>query len=267
VRGGFAFETAETRAPGHATALATEAARAGVGLVVAVGGDGTLNEVVNGLVPVRREHPVTVGALMTGRGRDACRNLGLLRDPRHAAGRLLNGRVVERDVGLAHWPGGERFFLGWAGAGFDAVVAARAGRRGGRLAYLRAVLESLRDYRPVETTVTLDEGGSWTGPTASVVVCNGGSFGGGMRIAPAALTDDGLLDVVRLGALGRTELARWLPTVFWGGHLANPKIRTARALRVRVVASAPVLVQVDGELGAHTPLDVSILPAALRLLV
>jgi YegS/Rv2252/BmrU family lipid kinase len=247
--------------------LAEEAARAGVPLVVAVGGDGTLNEVVNGLVPLRREHPVTVGALMTGRGRDACRNLGLVRDPRHAARRLLEGHVVRRDVGLARWPAGERFFLGWAGAGFDAVVAARAGRRGGRLAYLRAVLTSLRDYRPVETTVRLDGVDTWAGSTASVVVCNGGSFGGGMRIAPAARADDGLLDVVRLGALGRAELAWWLPTVFWGGHLANPNIQTGRASRVRVAASAPIPVQLDGELGAHTPLDVSILPGALRLLV
>jgi diacylglycerol kinase (ATP) len=118
-----------------------------------------------------------------------------------------------------------------------------------------------------ETTVSLDGVDTWAGPTASVVVCNGRSFGGGMRIAPAALADDGLLDVVRLGALGRTELARWLPTVFWGGHLANRKIRTARATTVRVMAPTALPVQLDGELGAHTPLEVSILPAALRLLV
>jgi YegS/Rv2252/BmrU family lipid kinase len=257
----------ETRGPGHAGTLAEEAARAGVPLVVAVGGDGTLNEVVNALVPLRQEHPVTVGALMTGRGRDACRNLGLARDPRRAARRLLDGRVVERDVGLARWPAGERFFLGWAGAGFDAVVAARAGGRGGRLAYLRAVLASLRDYRTVETAVSLDGVDTWAGPTASVVVCNGESFGGGMRIAPAARADDGFLDVVRLGALGRAELARWLPTVFWGGHLANPKIQTGRAIRVRIATAAPIPVQLDGELGAHTPLDVSIYPNALRLLI
>jgi len=124
--------------------------------VVAVGGDGTLNEVVNGLVPLREEYPVTVGALMTGRGRDACRNLGLTRDPRRAARRLAEGRVVSLDVGLARWPGGHRYFLGWAGAGFDAVVAERAGGRGGRLTYVRAVLTSLRDFRPVEMAVSLD---------------------------------------------------------------------------------------------------------------
>jgi diacylglycerol kinase (ATP) len=100
------------------------------------------------------------------------------------------------------------------------------------------------------------------------VVCNGAWFGGGMRIAPAARPDDGLLDVVLLGALGRAELARWLPTVYWGGHLANPRIRAWRATRVRLTAAAPTPVQLDGELlGARTPLDISIYPGALRLVI
>jgi diacylglycerol kinase (ATP) len=262
-----AFEVVETRARGDATALAAEAARAGVSLVVAVGGDGTLNEVVNGVMPLRAEYPVTVGALMTGRGRDACRNLGLARDPGRAARRLAEGRVVALDVGLARWPGGCRYFLGSAGAGFDAVVAERAGARGGRLIYPRAVLTGLRDYRPIEIAVRLDDADAWAGPAASVVVCNGAWFGGGMRIAPGARPDDGLLDVVRLGALGRLELARWLPTVYWGGHLANPRISLRRAARVRVDAPAPLPVQLDGEPGAHGPLDIEICPGALRLLV
>ena len=116
-------------------------------------------------------------------------------------------------------------------------------------------------------TVRLDDVDTWAGPAASVVVCNGAWFGGGMHIAPGARPDDGLLDVVRLGALGRLELARWLPTVYWGGHLANSRIAIRRAARVRVDAPAPLPVQLDGELGAHTPLDIEIHPGALRLLI
>src|SRR5712692_9638147 len=97
-----------------------------------------------------------------------------------------------------------------------------SGSRGGRVTYLRAALTSLRDYRPVEMAVSLDGADAWAGPAASVVVCNGASFGGGMRIAPSARPDDGLLDVVWLGVVGRLELARWLPTVYWGGHLPIP---------------------------------------------
>lgn len=125
--------------------------------MVAVGGDGTLNEVVNGLAPLRAEHPVTAGALMTGRGRDACRNLGLARDPRRAVRRLAEGHVVALDLGLARWPGGHRYFLGSAGAGFDVVVAERARARGGRLVYPRAVLTSLRDYQPAEIAMRLGD--------------------------------------------------------------------------------------------------------------
>jgi len=187
-----------------------------------------------GLVPLREAHPVIIGALMTGRGRDACRNLGLARHPRRAARRLAHGRVISLDVGVARWPGGQRYFLGWAGVGFDAVVAERAGARGGRLAYLRAVLTSLRDYRPAEMAVGLDGADVWAGPAASVVVCNGASFGGGMRIAPGARPDDGVLDVVRLGALGRAELARWLR-----GHQRSRFLLTAPPLRLPGAVGSP----------------------------
>ena len=257
----------ETRGSGHATALADEAARAGVPLVVAVGGDGTLNEVVNAVAPLRATHPVTVGAVMTGRGRDACRNLGLLRDPHRAVRRLVDGQVVSRDLGLATWPGGRRFFAAAVGVGFDAVVVRRAGTRGGRLRYLAAVLASVRDYRPSTAVVDGPAGTSWTGAAASVIVCNGSHLGGGMRIAPAARVDDGLLDVVVLGDLGRAELVRWLPTVFWGGHLANRKVRSWRAPAFRVDMAGASSLQLDGELGGGLPVEISAQPAALRLLV
>jgi diacylglycerol kinase family enzyme len=257
----------ETRGPGHATTLAGEAARAGVPLVVAVGGDGTLNEVVNGVVPLRESHPTTVGAVMTGRGRDACRNLGLLRDPRRALRRLAEGHVVSRDLGLATWPGGRRFFIAAVGVGFDAVVVRRAGTAGGRLRYLAAVLASLRDYRPSRTVVDGPGGESWTGEAASVLVCNGSHLGGGMRIAPVARVDDGMLDVVVLGGLGRAELALWLPTVFWGGHLANRKVRSWSGAAFRVDMTGASSLQIDGELAGGLPLEISAQAGALRLLV
>ena len=266
-RRALAFEAVETHKPGHATALAEEGARAGVPLVVAVGGDGTLNEVVNGVVPLRHTHPVTVGAVMTGRGRDACRNLGLLQNPHEAVRRLVDGHAVSRDLGLATWPGGRRFFIAAVGVGFDAVVVRRAGARGGRLRYLGAVLASLRDYRPCPVVVDGAAGASWTGHAASVIICNGSHLGGGMRIAPTARVDDGQLDVVVLGGLGRAELALWLPTVFWGGHLANRKVRSWQAPAFRVDMAGASSVQVDGELGGGLPLEISVQAGALRLLV
>lgn len=236
-------------------------------LVVAVGGDGTFNEVVNGVTGEDGRPRATVGAVMTGRGRDACRNLGLLRDPRDAARRLAEGREARRDLGLARWPAGSRYFVNAAGAGFDATVAARAARfgGGGTLPYLRAVLETLRAYRPVEIAVEMEGAGEWRGPAAGIVAGNGACFGGGMRIAPGADPADGALDLVRLGPFGRAELLAWLPTIYWGGHLRSAKVALARVTRARISAPIPLPVQLDGEVCGATPLEVSVCAGALRL--
>lgn len=236
-------------------------------LIVAVGGDGTVNEVVNGATGEDGRPRVALGVVMTGRGRDACRNLGLLRNPLAAARRLVEGHEVRLDLGLARWPGGRRFFVNAAGAGFDAMVAARAARLGGggTVPYLRAVLESLRAYQPVEIAVGRPGAADWRGPAAGVIVANGAHFGGGMRIAPGADPGDGMLDLVLLGAFGRAELVAWLPTIYWGGHLRNRKVRRVRVERARIESAAPMPVELDGEVCGATPLEVSVCPGALRL--
>ncbi len=241
--------------------------RRSVPLVVAVGGDGTFHEVVNGITGEDGQPRAAAGAVMTGRGRDACRNLGLPRDPTAAARRLVEGHEVRRDLGLARWSRGRRYFVNAVGAGFDAMVAARAARLGGSgtIPYLRAVLEALRAYRPVEIEVERDGAADWRGLAAGVVVSNGAYFGGGMRIAPGADPADGALDLVLLGALGRAELVAWLPTIYWGGHLRNSKVTLARVARVRISGPAPLPVQLDGEICGVTPLDVIACRGALRL--
>jgi len=266
---GFAFEWTATTGPGRATDLAREAAEAGVSLVVAVGGDGTLNEVVNGAVGDERPRPV-VGAILTGRGRDAARNFGIAADPRRAARRLMEGAEVVVDLVRAEWPGGaQRWVVSAAGAGFDAAVAARAAtRRGpGTLPYLLSVVATLSRHATVPAEIEADGERVWTGPLTAAVVANGAHYGGGMKIAPAANPADGRLDLVVLGDLGRLELLRWLPTVYRGRHLANPKIRTRVARRVAIRPARPLPVHVDGEPAPPTPVTLTIRPGALRLLV
>jgi YegS/Rv2252/BmrU family lipid kinase len=268
-RRGFAFEWTTTTGPGRATDLAREAAEAGVSLVVAVGGDGTLNEVVNGAVGDERPRPV-VGAILTGRGRDAARNFGIAADPRQAARRLVEGIETTVDLVRAEWPGGaHRWVVSAAGAGFDAAVAARAAtRRGpGTLPYLLSVVTTLSQHATVPAEIEADGERVWTGPLTAAVVANGAHYGGGMKIAPAADPADGRLDLVVLGDLGRLELLRWLPTVYRGRHLANPKIRTRAARRVTIRAARPLPVHVDGEPAPPTPVTLTIRPGALRLRV
>jgi YegS/Rv2252/BmrU family lipid kinase len=264
---GLVFDWAPTTGRGVATALARAAAQAGADLVVAVGGDGTLSEVVNGVAGSERPAP-TVGALLTGRGRDAVRNLGLAADASTAARRLVEGADVRVDLVRAEWSdGARRYAVGSTGAGFDARVAARSTAGGGRgtLPYLIGVLTTLSEHVPVPAEIEVDGAAAWSGRLSLAVAANGPYFGGGMKIAPGADVTDGLLDLVVLGDLGRVELLRWLPSVYRGAHLANPKVTLSRARRVTLRPAVALPVHVDGEVAPPTPVSFEACPGALRL--
>ena len=261
---GLSFEVAETPGPGAAARLAREAADAGWPCVVAVGGDGTVNEVVNGLRQARI--PAVLGVVMTGRGNDACRNLGLPLVPGEAARRIAAGRTAAVDVGLVESSAGRRWFVNAAGVGFDAEVAARSRAAGGGPGtYLRQALATLRSGRPVPVSVACDGGRRWKGGAWAVVVANGPAYGGGMRIVPAADPGDGRLDVVVLGSLSRAALLAWLPTVYVGWHVRHPRVVTGRAAEVTVEAEAPLPIHADGEPAGCTPARLVVEAGALRV--
>jgi len=269
-RAGLDFDWAATRAAGDAIRLAREGARAGHRLVVAVGGDGTVNEVVNGVTGDDGVPLATTGAILTGRGRDACRNFGVPRRPEAAAAAVVSGGDAIFDLGVVTWHDGRRrYFLGAAGTGFDAAVAARAASvtARGTLPYLFAVLATLSAYRPRAATVHVDGALMWQAPLAAAIVANGRYFGGGMKIAPMADPADGRLDVVVLGAFTRLEMLRWLPTIYPGRHLASPRVVTRRASVVAVNAPVPLPTHVDGEVGGTTPVTLAAAPRVLRLRV
>jgi diacylglycerol kinase (ATP) len=260
-------EHAETRGAGDGERLAREAAASGAALVVAVGGDGTLNEVVNGVRSAGAE--ISVGAILTGRGCDACRNFGVPRDPLAAVAALADGHDVRFDLGRAEWMDGRRrWFAISAGAGFDAAVARRAQtwRMRGTLPYLAAVLATVHRHRPTDAVLEVDGVAEPPTPITAVVAANGQWFGGGMKIAPQANPADGALDVVVLGALGRLELLRWLPTIYRGTHVRHPRVRVRQARQLRVMGVA-LPTHLDGEPAGATPITLTIEPGALRLRV
>lgn len=261
---GLAIDVATTSARGHAVEIARRAAADGWPLVVAVGGDGTVNEVVNGLADAAA--PPALGVVATGRGRDVCPNLGVERDPRRAIARLATGQTSTVDLGLVEWDGGRRWFVTAAGAGFDAEVARRAqGRRErGTLPYVIGIAGAVRHHRPVAVTVKMDDS-AWSGRATAVVVANGAWYGGGMQIAPGADPADGRLDVVVLGDVGRLQLLRWLPSLYRGTHVRHPDVAVTRCRSVVVDAATPLPVHVDGEPVATTPIRVEAKAAALRL--
>jgi YegS/Rv2252/BmrU family lipid kinase len=237
--------------------------------VVAVGGDGTVNEVVNGLLDDTGPARAALGVIATGRGRDVCRNLGLPSGASDAARRVAEGTEVRVDLGIVEWSDGRRrYFVNAAGAGFDATVARRSqsgGGGSGTIPYVWAVLGALRAHRPVAATLYRDGALAWSGRLTAAVVANGPHYGGGMKIAPAADPADGVLDLIILGDLGRLELLRWLPTVYRGAHLAHPAITADRGRTILVRTSPPVPIHTDGEDAGQTPIRVGIRPGALRL--
>ncbi|MHB1005940.1 MAG: diacylglycerol/lipid kinase family protein [Chloroflexota bacterium] len=273
---GLDFESVFTTSQGDGIRLARTAVDAGVEMLVAVGGDGTINEVANGilLATAGEAAQVRLAVLPTGRGVDLCRTVGIPLDGVEATQRLFGGRTIGLDVGEMEYTveghAARRFFLNFAGMGWDVEVTRRASRSGpqksGTIPYLSAVLASLLSFKSKRVEIVLD-GEVLRRKVATVVVANGQYFGGGMRVAPSASPVDGLFDVVVLGDMSKWELLTNLPKVYEGTHITHPKVQVWRAREVEVHSVDPVYVQVDGDPLGETPARVRMLPAALQLVV
>lgn len=257
---GWSVTTSLTERRGHAMEVA-RAARAD--LILAVGGDGTVHEVVNGVLAAGGRAPV--GIVPVGTGCDFARAIGLPRDPLAAARALTGCRRRQVDVGRVN----DRYFVTIAGVGFDGEVAARVNRWpkvvGGTLLYVAGILATLATYTPVEVTLDVD-GVSTRERVFLVAVGNTAWNAGGMWLVPAARPDDGLLDAVVAGPLGRLETLAVLPKVFSGRHLGHAKVRQVRGRVLRVEAARPLPIQADGELVGGLPATFSVLPQALTVL-
>jgi diacylglycerol kinase (ATP) len=272
----LSFESRFTETPGHATSLAREAVDQGYHMVVAVGGDGTINEVVNGLMPPGGKRAEAVlGVVITGRGSDFARTIGVPSDYHEACARLAGERTMTIDVGLVAFDDeGERrqrYFVNVGGGGFDGEVARRANRApnfmGGTIPYLSSVVTTLITYRNKPVELILDGGEPMQMVANSVIVANCQFFGGGMRIAPDADPRDGLFDVIVIGDVDKIEYLMTVPKVYDGTHLSHPQVDAYRAKRVEVRSEEPLPLQVEGEVCGHTPLNFEIVPSALEIRV
>lgn len=246
-----------TERSGDGERLAREALAESPDLVFACGGDGTLSQVLTGLL----DSGVPTGIIPAGTGNDFGRALGIACNPAAAARQALVGRA--RPMDLLEINGGECWAFNVTGTGFDAAVAERINRRrrltGGLTAYLSAVLQELAVYRATEVRLQVD-GEEWEGRALLVAVANAQAYGAGMRIAPRAQIDDGQLDVVLVKDLSRARFVWSLPRVFRGTHLSHPAVWTWRAREVTVETARPAPVLVDGDVRVRTPLRVRVLP-------
>lgn len=252
---GLSYETRLTQGRWHAAELAREARREGFDLVIAAGGDGTANEVVNGLMLAmeRGERPPALGVLPLGRGNDFAFGLGLSSRLEETLSLIAGGSTLPLDVGKikgGNYPEG-RYFGNGVGVGFDTRVgleAARLKRVHGALAYVVGAAKVFLRY-PEPTEIDILYGmGRYLGPSHQISVMNGRRMGGSFHMAPEALPHDGLFDLCLAGALSRREMIGLILRYTKGTQAGHPKILTGRAARFEIQAPrGGLVVHADGE--------------------
>ncbi len=272
---GLEHEVALTTGPGDAAAIARSAVEEdGLRFVVAVGGDGTVHEVVNGLVDPfdgPRAEDLVLGAVPAGSGSDFVRTFGLDRSPERLAGHLDGDTLYPIDIGrvtLTGRDGEERTvcFANIAEAGYGGLVVDRANRLPrflGPARYLVGIFAAIRRFELQPTRVVLDHT-EVTAEYSNVVIANGQFFGGNMKVAPRALPDDGRFNVQLFRGTPKDVFLK-TPKLRKGEHIPDPDVQEYQSSRVEVHTDTPVLVEADGEVLGTTSATFDLLPRALNL--
>jgi diacylglycerol kinase (ATP) len=266
-----------TRRPGDATAIAEAARKEGRGMVVAVGGDGTLHEVVNGLMAAAGEGDAPLlGLVPNGTGSDFARTVRVPRDPARALDLLAASDWVNADVCEIACAGPDgmpvrRFSINTCGCGIGGEVAASvnrwAGRRHGFLAFLAASLTAVARYRPADVSLSIDGGAAARLRLLAMFVCNGEYCGGGMRPGRDARIDDGRLRVVTVEAMRPARVLANIHRLYSGRVEGVRGVRVCDAREIEIDAGKRVLVDCDGEQPGTAPARFVVRPAALKVIV
>ena len=255
--------------------IAHEEATAGRGLIVAMGGDGTISEVADGILDAGGKSEL--GIIPRGTGGDFRRSLDLDDDIGRAARRIRETPARLIDAGRVSFVAdngsqAERHFVNVVSFGFSSDVARQANtsskRLGGRVAFLSATVRSLVSYDHVDVVLSVDDQPERRMSVLLAAIGNGRFFGGGMRICPEALLDDGLFDLVTVGNLGRVGVMANIHRIYSGHHLTMKEVQGTRGRRMKVAPAdreAKIPLEVDGETPGHLPASFELLPGALRV--
>jgi YegS/Rv2252/BmrU family lipid kinase len=269
---GVTLDVVHTEQPGHGAELAQAALLEGCRHIAVAGGDGSVNEVVQGVMSagLADTREVTLAVIPTGTGNDWARTLGITRRPTDIARAMAGGRTMLHDVGAIDLNGRDlerRWFINVAGAGYDAYVTERVPRPvPGALTYLRIALEGLARYRAPHFRITAD-GETIEGPLLLAFVANAQYCGNRMHVVPTARTDDGWLDVLAVRELSLLAVWPKLVKLYTGRILGDRAVRHLRAQRVRIETEPPAIIQADGQIVGATPAEFSLVTQALRVVV
>lgn len=260
--------------PSHATELARQAALEDYDMVIAMGGDGTVHEVMNGLMQVPAEKRPVLGLVPVGSGNDFAHAIGIPMQADRALSLALKGEPQWVDIGLMTDENGRKeYFDNTAGIGFDAVVTIRSHKLPivrGFMMYLTAVLQTiLLNHNPMNMKVEAD-GEKWEQEALMLTICNGPREGGGFILAPEAKTDDDSLSYIMVKKCGRLTMFRLLPEFMKGTHIRFPQVKMGVCKTFKISSDRPMYVHADGEIftsfGSNLKgLSFEILPKALRV--
>jgi diacylglycerol kinase (ATP) len=260
---GVGHEMRVAGSPAEMESSCREAAEHGAGIVAVIGGDGTVSCAVNGLLGT----DAALAVLPAGTGDDFAAAIGA-RPFRSATRLLADPKIVTIDVARLRTSEGERYFVNVAGAGFDSEVNEAANAMtvnlGGTGTYVAALVKTLSRFTPARYTLRVD-GTSLETDAMLVVIGNGRSYGGGMKVLPEASLVDGELDLCIVEALSKAAFLRAFPRVFMGRHTTHPKVRMLRARTVTVEADREMQVHADGERAGALPASFDVMPGALRV--
>jgi diacylglycerol kinase (ATP) len=272
---GIEGETLISTAQGEVATLTERAVTDGAALIVAVGGDGTVYEAVNGLMRSGAAAEVELALIPRGTGTDFVRTFGIPGDLDRALAIARDGRARAVDVGLARytaWDGtpAESWFANFGGAGISGAIARRANATskaaGGRISFMWATVAVFARWRSGEVAVTVD-GERHQGTMLEVLATIGEYAAGGMRVTPGAAPDDGLFDVLEIGDVSKLDFLTTFPKIYRGRHVSHPKIQIRRGARVEIESPEPLPIALDGEQPGTTPVVFEVVPQAIRLRV
>ncbi|MCB1148304.1 MAG: diacylglycerol kinase family lipid kinase, partial [Leptospiraceae bacterium] len=275
------FDVYFTTAKKHATELTREAISRGSRHIVAIGGDGTISEVVSGFFtekcePDKKAQKVSLGIIASGSGSDLIKTLKIPKEPELAVRNLLSGTPRKMDAGKVTYRNfagktESRIFINIAEVGIGGEVIEILDKQGkgagGWLSYQLATLRGLLKYKNKEMTVQLDKQTPITARYNGVVVANGRFFGSGMMVAPGADVQDALFDVVELSEMSRTAMILKAGSIRKGTHIKDERVKVSRAKKVIVLCEERALMELDGELCGTCPVEFQVLPAAISVIM
>ena len=271
------FATEFTKQANHATTITRHAIQQGFETIIAVGGDGTINEVVNGFFENTKQiNPeASLGIISMGTGGDLIRTLGIPKTVEDAAAKIKTHKTQKCDLGLMKCQGlnGKpvtRYFINVADAGFGGTLTNLSYKStkvfGATAAYLIALLKTLFIHETTLVKIQVDDSFSSEQVVRSVVIANGQYFGGGMWIAPKARTDDRLFDIIILGELTRGEVLANIHKLYNGTMAEHEKVQTLQGRKVSLNSESEVLIETDGELPGKLPASFEMVPSVLNVI-